>query len=529
MIKKIALLGVVSILLTQFTFAKSPTYYGVVIGCCGNYENGGIDALNAQADANMFYNKLVNLYYNGDRNRANKNIDLLTEKRATKANIKNSLKKIAEKAQPEDIVYFFYSGHGSSLEDKSKIIAPSYKNNELINVMTNSGLIVPYDFNLKKVFQTSIIGKRDLKDNGGYGFQYLDDNNVKVIMISDSCYSGNIYRTSKKSRTKFIPLSERNLEDEIKKQKIKLSRVKERSNYKHLIFFSAGGTDKAVAEDKRLHRGKFSLVIEKCLKTANQNSDRKITKKEFAECLHTEDTAKAFVYYPVNRLSNATVFKSSSKNISVTQKDKIRVKTSIQGLTNFSNQIVIDNKNYDIEIIQIGNSYQIFRYTGEEYALVEKQNIETYLNSLKLFKLKGRGKLKANVVNNSEKNVGRYCRGENVFVELQSQKNNILAITLDKEGKVIMIYPNDQRKPLSSSLEFKVQYPYGLDKIKIFSLATNSQYNKVKKLIAPNGDLDANYGVNKLYSILKKNKNYKEIEIDIETLDKDKNYCKQGD
>lgn len=524
----------VLIVFIQFGYAKEkPTYYGIVIGCCSKYQNEGLTALHAKDDAKSFYNKLMDMYYSGSKSRAKDKLYLLTEKQATRTNIKNTLKKVTKKAKSGDVVYFFFSGHGSSLDDPSEIITPAYNNNELIKVMENSGLIVPYDFNINKVLQTAIIGKRDLKNNDGYGFKRLDNHGIQVIMISDSCYAGNIFRNSSNSTVKVTPRAKLklNFDEEMAKLRQNRNKPKRKSEYKNLIFFSAGGTDKAVSEDNRLKRGKFSLEVEKCLKSANQNGDDKITKKEFEDCLRTEDNAKSFVRYPVNRHANKTVFKSITRPITVAQKDKIRVKTSIRGLENMSSEIVIDNKNYDIEIVKSGNMYQIFRYTGEEYCEVNKTNLKTYLNSLKLFKLKGTSKLNIKVIETDKrKERGRYCKGEMVEAQIKSKNigKYIVALTLNREGEVIMLQPNDQNKFSLTLIRAVVQYPFGMDKIKVFALTNQKQYNKVKKLVIKGGLL-TDYGVNQLYTILKNDKSYKEAEIDIETLDKPKNYCRKGD
>jgi len=520
---RVLLMGLLFAIMTQFGYARE--YYGVVVGCCEEY-NDNIPALHAKDDANSFYSTLLNMYYQGDQSRAKEKLFLLTEKDATRANIKNALKEVADKAQPEDVVYFFYSGHGSSMEDKSKLIKVSYENNMLIDAMENSGLIVPYNFRFNDVLNTAVIGSRDLRDNGGRGFKYLDQQGVQVIMISDSCFAGNIYRTSQKTTGKYVPIRER-----INKITALSSKPKEKSYYNNLIFFSAGGTDTVVTEDDRLQRGKFTLALEKCLKTANQNNDNKITKKELEECLRTEDTARAFVRYPTDRLNNHTVFRAVSKNISIAEKDKLRVKTSIRGLEKISSEITIDNQNYDIEIVQTGDRYRIFRYTGEEYADVNKTYLEAYLNALKLFKLKGKAKLNVEVLSTkNQKEMRQFCYGEQITATIKEHNigNHIVALTLNSQGGVVMLQPNDYQKSSSTLISMDVKPPEGMDKLKVFTLSNQHQYNQVKKLVVKGGVLDE-YAINKLFGILKSNKSYKEAEVDIETIDRPISYCRQGE
>ena len=522
------------ILMTGCSSAKSSTeYYGVVVGCCSEFPNAPeLDPLHAKDDAKSFYNILIDMYYGGNSNRAEGKVHLLTESKATQADIKNSLKDIATKAKAGDVVYFFFSGHGSSMDDKAT--QKIYEKQGLVKMMENSGIVLPYNFNLNQVGKTAIIGKRDLRKNGGYGFEYLDKKGVQIIMISDACYSGNIYRTTNNNTNKVVSSGKLNIDYDATIDMFKKNRDKKKRIYKNLIFFSAGSTQTAVAEDGNLNRGKFSLVIEKCIKKANQNGDNKITKKEFQECVESEDNAHAFVCDPpsADRLGSKTIFRAKRNHTAtVEQKDKIRVKTSIQGLQNISNQIVIDNKNYDIEVIKSGNIYRIFRYTGEEYAKVDKSNLKRYFNSLKLFKLKGNsGKLKLKVTSsNTSKEMAIYCKGEEITATVEDTNSKlIVALTLDKNGGVIMLQPNDYQKFSSTLVRTVVQPPYGMDKIKVFALNSTKAFDQVKKLVVPRGLLNE-YSVNELYKILKANKNFKEAEVDIETISTSIKTCKRGD
>ena len=531
---KIVLWIITIVLITGCSSAKSTTeYYGVVVGCCSEFPNAPeLDPLHAKDDANSFYNILLNMYYSGNSNQAKGKIHLLTESKATRANIKNSLKDIATKAKKGDVVYFFFSGHGSSMDDKAT--QKIYERQGLLSMMENSGIVLPYNFNLKEVGKTAIIGKRDLRKNEGYGFEYLDKKGVQIIMISDACYAGNIYREGNNNTNKVVSHQKLSSNSDTLIDLFKKNRDKKERIYKNLIFFSAGSTQTAVAEDGNLKRGKFSLVVEKCLNKANQNGDNKITKKEFQGCLKVEDNTHAFVSYPPNSdtLGSKTIFRTKKTNtIAINQKDKIRIKTSIQGLQNISSEIVIDNKNYDIEVIKSGNIYRIFRYTGEEYAKVDKNNLKRYFNSLKLFKLKGNsGKLKLKVTSsNTSKEMAIYCKGEEITAKIKDNNSQyIVALTLDRNGGVIMLQPNDYQKFSSTLVRTVVQSPYGMDKIKVFALNSAKAFNQVKQLVVPRGILNE-YSVNELYKILKANKNFKEAELDIETISTSIKTCKRGD
>ena len=532
-IKKLRWITIMLILIAQTACAKTPNYYGVVIGCCEEYQNGGLDALHAKDDAQSFYNDLIERYYGGNSRLAKDKVYLLTEKKATRANIKASLKAIAQRAKKGDYLYFFFSGHGSSLSDK-EIKIDEYNTDELINLMHNSGLIIPYDFNINKTTKTALIGSRDLRKNNGYGFQTLDANGVQVIMISDSCYSGNIYRQSANSSKKFIKNSQlKGIEDEfasIAKLGSK-NRKEEKDDYENLIFFGAGAMDKSVAEDSRRKRGKFSLVVQRCLDKANINNDKKITNQEFRECLGSEDTAKAFVYSPnKDQRTEHVVFKTERKDIVVKPSEQLHVKSSLRTVAQLD-AVVIDSKNYDIEITSDGKNYSIFRYTGELYASIEPKNLKAYIEAFKLFKLEGKSKLNMKVESlNTGKNESPYCKDEELIVDIENRNvgDYIVALTLNKEGGMIMLKPNDYESSSLSIVKTNVEYPFGMDKLKVFALSNKDQYNEVKTLIHSGGHLQS-YDVLKLYNILKKNKSYQETELDIETIETSIDLCLKGE
>ncbi len=111
-------------------------------------------------------------------------IKLLQDKQATKKNIMDALEAIYAKTEKGDHVVFYYSGHGTSVFDKSLGIA----------VPHGSGAIVPYDGNFsgkkKFVLDSLIIGRYDLVPR----LKRLDDGGRHVSVFFDSCFSGNAVR-----------------------------------------------------------------------------------------------------------------------------------------------------------------------------------------------------------------------------------------------------------------------------------------------------------------------------------------------
>jgi metacaspase-1 len=101
----------------------------------------------------------------------NEDIRVLTDERATKANILSRLEKMVSAGKPGDLLIFQFSGHGSQILDR--------ENDELKDHMDE--LICPYDMNWDDGFITDdMLGNILLKLKKG----------VRMELMLDSCHSG---------------------------------------------------------------------------------------------------------------------------------------------------------------------------------------------------------------------------------------------------------------------------------------------------------------------------------------------------
>lgn len=142
----------------QFPLWAIGTTYAVIVGV-SNYENfsyGKGDLRYSSRDAQLFYNYMVSP--NGGKIPINQTI-LLTDERATKSLIMNAL-LIFEKANEEDRVIFFFSGHGSN------------------------GKFLPYDTD----GEMPILTHKELKQ------AFRQSKAKSKICIADACFAGSIQR-----------------------------------------------------------------------------------------------------------------------------------------------------------------------------------------------------------------------------------------------------------------------------------------------------------------------------------------------
>lgn len=125
-------------------------------------------------------------------------IHVLTDHQASVAAIRAELKSLPERSAPGDTVVIFLSGHGTSARDP----------NSTTDLPMGTSAFIPADFQLSQtdhVAERLLTGRYDLLP---LALKPLDQGGRHVIVISDSCYSGNIVRGVHSGTTKYIPIGD---------------------------------------------------------------------------------------------------------------------------------------------------------------------------------------------------------------------------------------------------------------------------------------------------------------------------------
>jgi len=116
---------------------------------------------------------------------ASENIVALVDKQASKAAIMRELAKLETRSASGDDVLIYFSGHGTSEKDKGL----------LLPLFHDSGAWLPHGFEsargAKDAGENLIIGRTDLRPI----LKRLDEGGRNVLVISDSCFSGNLTRS----------------------------------------------------------------------------------------------------------------------------------------------------------------------------------------------------------------------------------------------------------------------------------------------------------------------------------------------
>jgi uncharacterized caspase-like protein len=147
-------------LLTSFfvipSLAQDFNKYAVVVGCA-DYQQADMDLHYSDDDAYRFYAYLKSCEGGGI---PDENIAVLVDEAASKTNIINTMESIFSKASPDDMLIFFFTGHGAE-----GAFCPTDMTNEYSSLLFHD--------EVKAVFKK-------------YPARYK-------ICLADACFSGSIY------------------------------------------------------------------------------------------------------------------------------------------------------------------------------------------------------------------------------------------------------------------------------------------------------------------------------------------------
>ena len=131
-----------------------------------------------------------------------KDVKVLRDRDATHERILAEIAGLEARSAPGDTVVLYYSGHGTSANDEDNLFDLPYA----------TGAWIPYDFDpadLQSEKRTLIIGRRDLVGP----LSNLDKGGRFVVVMSDSCFSGQVVRSIGRTHSHFryVALPKRDL------------------------------------------------------------------------------------------------------------------------------------------------------------------------------------------------------------------------------------------------------------------------------------------------------------------------------
>jgi uncharacterized caspase-like protein len=113
-------------------------------------------------------------------------VTILKDDQATRDAVLSALRRLVQASQPGDFLLFYYSGHGTSMQDTEfQLPLPD-----------DTGALVPWDFAMQgtraQQLDSIIVGRRDVRPL----LEQADQKGVAFLMITDACFSGYASRSA---------------------------------------------------------------------------------------------------------------------------------------------------------------------------------------------------------------------------------------------------------------------------------------------------------------------------------------------
>ena len=405
------------------------------------------------------------------------NTHILLNQEANKQAIVSALTSIAHNIKSGDNFYMFYSGHGTSLEDKSLKDIFS-KESRLLTLLENSGALLPYDFNKHSASSSLIIGSRDLRPI----FQKIDDKGANSLVVFDACFSGRTYRSlpSKRKRRRHYTLPSMNIEFNVPKP----------HPYESLVYIASTSSSDWAVEDQTTNRGYLMQQLEQCLEgEADSDMDSQVSKEELKHCIDNSNLPQSPQIYPTSTQINPKVFK---------------VYTPLNGHNSKP------PKNIRLQVTFDGNHYIVRDQFGEIASFSNKDQVSRYQEAYKILQLQGKKPFSLHALNQNGIKQKMYTVDDEISIHIKSSRPGYLVLfTLDSQGNLYMIEPYPTQTtylPKNTKIPYTsltIAAPIGTEMMKGFIISDPNVMKEIQKL-SPHNNTGLVNDLSSVYRLLKR-------------------------
>ena len=443
-------------------------------------------------------------------------IHTLVDDRATKQAILQAMKALVAEVKPGDYVFFYYSGHGTSFYDslnKMKAV-----------IGEDTGASLPVDFNPSSLeaFGRSILLGRELRPY----FTALDAK-AQVFAVYDSCYSQDSMKALPRGTPKYVSLDDvvqgaakGDLDDlEQHASSTAANNANAPLPYKHLIAISAAKRDQAAIDigaedlkrnptatfDGKPHGQLTNALLIGLNGAADKNHDGVVTHEELFNYIN-EVSAGKWRHNPKLRVSEnsqaaleqpALTMKQIALDNSCSQGTRRQARVSAPAglLKELNAGFVAVDKNWDVKAVPQGDKFLLYDAGGVQL------NDEPMPREKALARLRAEPELEQLTelrycrqsfnlqLESDPADQGKYVLGQQIqFFAKVDRGAYVLAVDIDQEGGVTVIYPFGAAEPLKAGKKTPlglnaVRSPFGVDLIKAF--AFESKPAGFDKFVAP--------------------------------------------
>ncbi len=455
------------------------------------------------------------------------NVATLVDAAATKTAILRRLDRLATVTRPEDFVFVYYSGHGTSAFDEALRLPPSEGTRfEGAELGKWTGALIPYDYaspsgatpRLSPSGGTRgpdpgawterlIIGRRDLKPR----LAKLDRDR-DVFVVFDTCFSGNSVRSISRRRVRWVsPVAPvrssrgvAHLEDPFDDDAIfgAATAREEKYPYRRLIYLSAARKYERAEDipawetiDERPHGAMTNALLEGLDGAADLDGDHLLTYDELYRFVQDEVSEKhqhmPQLLYPKTRqdLVKRPIFEHRRRSFTaaqVTSDGELRVKIDrdLRHLRPRINQLarvrIVDQGRYNVSIERRDDGLVALYHASGDLIAGGFDPRSPALWS----RIAGIAQVQALIDLNYGRqhfdlslelsDGGGFLTPDRLFdITARSDRPAVLLLlNVDKTGTVSVLYPinGGELRPASGLREtFQVVPPYGTEYLKLFA------------------------------------------------------------
>ncbi len=424
------------------------------------------------------------------------NITVLLDRDATKSKILDTLSAIQARTRPEDNIFIYYSGHGTS----------DFNPETGFSMGKATGAILPYDFkffpnDIEKTLDRLIVGRRDLRPI----FEGLDKER-NLLVVFDACFSGNATRARNRQpgipKYQPLPFSSRRGRMPNTDAPVKISPYP----YQNLVYISASDTTERAIDlptgaryDGKAHGALTDALLMGLSGGADTNRNRVVTYQELYQFV--KHGVQVYGHTPQIRTRaslDRPVFGKPGKmdfdvgisaggplvvNLNVKNRpfleNRISALSGIAASTGHYNLLVEEEQKSPVS----KSAFSLYLPSGDRLCRVEREDqvierIERFAKIRDAVNLKNPDQ-DFNVWMNAGQYEGKtvFNEGETVDLSIKSETDAyLLVFNVDPHGSINLIIPGPDLKETflgkeetMTLREFEIFPPFGVEFIKLFA------------------------------------------------------------
>lgn len=425
-------------------------------------------------------------------------IRTLVDAEATHDRILAELDQLQTRSKPGDLVFLYFSGHGTSAQDRDANLPLPH----------TSGAFIPADVRMdsdtRQLMNSLIIGQRDIRPR----LSALERGGRHIRAVSDSCYSGQQVRSLNSLPSRHVSLPARGGRDEIE-MSLDLGNRPEAPPYPYgNVLYMAAASDSEKAADIPAHllpraptldgkpHGAFTDALLRAMSGAlptDVNRDGSVSNGELFEAVARFMDERGYGHHPqllpasredVNRLAQgrvlaaaapAAVPPAASPAVAVRLRAEQAAETWQASLGEIPGLRLVDQGETLRVRAAAGDHWELLSPSGDRISLGDRKQIvqrlkaEVWLRQVLARSDAGR-RFNVSLEADPATRGGTFVEGETLAFVLRSEKpGHLLLLNLDAAGQITVLYPDrpSELKVLAAQQTLIVPGPQAHDRIKV--------------------------------------------------------------